>query len=148
MKKKEKKQMKNHQNGNFDFNALNKEFQRGMSFERKGNTMNKLIAGVTIFAFVIILGSMFLGVCTRASGGYQQHANEQARRWVNEMYPNETSHVSCQNADTDSNGYVSCTVRVGDHAPMSIECSVPYSLNEGCKIPVFQQMLQRQNQQN
>ncbi len=95
---------------------------------------------------VMIIAGLFLHVGMRVTGEYSEHAKQQAMSWSQNMYPNEISHISCQNADTDSNGYISCTIRIGERPPMAIECSVPMSLNEGCRIPPLQNLLQRQGQ--
>lgn len=116
------------------------------NFDKAHKTMSKVVVVIMCLGFVSILVIVFLNVSMRATGQYQEHAVNQARAWTNEMYPNEISHISCQNADTDDNGYVSCTIRVGDHPPMGIECSVPMSMNNGCRIPLFQNVIQRQSQ--
>ena len=123
-----------------DFDSNFRSMQEGIF------TMHKLMIGLFVVVFVLIIASMFMSVGMRASGQYEQHAREQAQNWATNMYPGETAHVSCQNADTDNNGYVSCTIRIGERAPMGIECSVPMSLNNGCRIPPLQNMLQRENQ--
>lgn len=114
--------------------------------QRNGQIMNKVVLGFVAVACVLFIGVLFLNLGMSATGQIQARATQEAQTWTREMYPNETSHVACQNSDTDSNGYVSCTVRVGERAPMGIECAVPLSMNNGCRIPPLQNMLQRQNQ--
>ena len=47
--------------------------------------------------------------------------------------------VSCMDADSDGDGYVSCTARVeGQSAPVAIECASAYSWKSGCRMQRFQ----------
>lgn len=43
--------------------------------------------------------------------------------------------VSCANKDTDSDGYVSCTVNLIDNPePIAIECRSRWKLGSGCRM--------------
>lgn len=70
-------------------------------------------------------------------------AQRQAEAWVAEIYRGRQATVVCQNSDSDHNGYITCSVRVENDPVMSIECSAPYTFNDGCKLPTFQNMIQR-----
>lgn len=64
--------------------------------------------------------------------------NGQAKRWVNTFYPGEIGSAQCQDYDTDHNGYVSCTAKVGSRL-VALECPMTpdgcdCSYNTECRL--------------
>lgn len=108
---------------------------------RKGYTLLETMITVAV------LGAIAIGLFAFCAGrfnsdGNRTTANQEAQDFARQLYPGETARASCQGVDTDGNGYVSCTVVIGNHPPMFIECGSQYSIgNNGCRAirPVVQQ---------
>lgn len=87
----------------------------------------------------IVVGGLIVGDLayeSSASTTRRENAITEAREWATTMYPNEhIVTVVCQGQDTNSDGYVSCTVRIGTNDPMPIECAsyVLLNYNNGCR---------------
>jgi hypothetical protein len=117
-----------------------------MDFERKIKFSTYFIGFFIFSVFVLLFSYSFMDCKMQSQGVYERHAREQAVIWTNEMYPNAESHIVCQNQDTDTNGYISCTVRVGNNEPIPIECANPgvfYTYNRGCRVTTLQNAIQR-----
>jgi hypothetical protein len=118
-----------------------KDFDRNFQKSKKQfEVFNNLVKVGILFGFLAIGAVVVVNVFNSASGNASNSARNSARIWIQQMYPNEEGNVVCQNVDTDGNGYVSCSIRVGNRAPMALECSPFSSLNAGCRIPVIQQL--------
>lgn len=69
--------------------------------------------------------------------GNREQAEEAAKSFAESLYPGlRPVRVVCQNVDTDNNGYVSCTLVVGEQSPQAIECASKFNLSfvSGCRI--------------
>lgn len=91
------------------------------------------------FAFAIVLaivatiaGAVLYPACTGSTR--RTNAEKQAQEYAQQLYPGLPSSVVCQAQDTDSNGYLSCTLRAGTQV-VPIECADYYMLdwNHGCR---------------
>ena len=78
---------------------------------------------------------LFMAACTGGS------APQEANRFLHNLYPGQTFHVTCQDFDSDGDGYVSCTAvqSVAEGAtsmptPLPLECSSDFSWSSGCRI--------------
>lgn len=66
-----------------------------------------------------------------------RHAVELGNLWVSEIFTPEeaaTARLSCQASDSDSNGYVSCTLNItrnGESQLVPIECNSYVFMNVG-----------------
>ena len=77
--------------------------------------------------FLFIAGSLVTN-CMFA-GNIRRNAEGLANEWIAELYPEVQAtdiHVSCQAADSDHNGYVTCSVRIAEER-LNLEC-VAYTL--------------------
>lgn len=116
------------------------------SFKQR-HGMSFLVPVVLIGIFILLAVLISFRTCMGLTGASRAHVENEARNWASSMYPNETSQVICQNIDSDNNGYISCTIRIGAQNPMGIECAAPMSINSGCRIPPLQNMVNRTNSQ-
>lgn len=94
-----------------------------------------IIAAVAGIFLALAVG----GGCTCAAnitGANHDKAIEAARQWGKEMGL-DVKGVSCANSDSDSDGYVSCTVSSaktdGSVQIHPVECAAAYTLNSGCR---------------
>lgn len=95
---------------------------------------------MTIVAFIVavLLRSIF-GTCGMGlffADRVRDRANEDARAYSREFHPGWTHPtVSCQSVDSDSDGYVTCTIGDGANATEAIECRVSRVTNykRGCR---------------
>jgi hypothetical protein len=80
-----------------------------------------------------LLISLLLGGCI----SQKQHAEAEARGWLDRTMPGQWDTVECANIDTDKNGYTSCTVSMRNHTTMAIECVnepvLALVANHGCR---------------
>jgi len=44
--------------------------------------------------------------------------------------------ITCQNTDSDGDGYVSCTVRDSEGELYALQCSGAFSFNSGCRLGI------------
>lgn len=117
-----------------------------MDFEKRIKFLTYLTGFFVFLIFATLISYGFMDCRMQSRGVYETHARQQAATWTDEMYPNAERRIVCQNADTDTNGYTSCTVKVGNNEPISIECANPgvfYTYNRGCRIPNMQNTLMR-----
>jgi len=85
-----------------------------------------------------------LGALTISSAGCLEHkaaAEKSAKEYAEEIIPNAVAY-SCMNVDTDSDGYVGCSVRTKDDTLISLECvgaqfAWVFPKNSGCKLSKF-----------
>ena len=117
----------------------------------KSDRVFKMLFFFMVSMVSLIAGSMVSSSChnrsLERSGQYQRRATEEANSWANEMYPGQPARVSCQNSDSDYNGYVSCTVRV-ENETLPIECANPDGLifanyNHGCRMITYNNIRNR-----
>jgi Tfp pilus assembly protein PilV len=108
------------------------------------NNKHKRQSGVTVIEVMIVVAVLFfilmviLIVFGRVSGcmfadTQRTNAVTEAHQWVHEMYPevrSENVHIVCQGQDTDGNGYVTCSARVGEEH-LNLECYAYVAMNIG-----------------
>lgn len=82
--------------------------------------------------YKIICGALLF---TCFSCSHRSAAEAEAREWASSMYPRRDHAVSCVGADTDGDGYVSCTVVVDGGDPKPLECAGRWTWNSGCRVP-------------
>lgn len=114
-------------NGPKSFDVEFAAHQRSFNRMRTAALLGFLVIGVIVFggALIAFFGD---GADNRA------YAEQEAQRYGQALYPRQSIRAVCQSADTDRNGYVSCTMVVGSGDPMPIECANRYALrNEGCR---------------
>lgn len=103
------------------------------------NRTNKMIkGGLCLFGLIfgsiviLIVFSIIFDVTMNITGKNKIEAEIQAKRYISEIYPDkELIAVSCQNNDTNSDGYVSCTAKFKDGAKSYIECN-GYCITNNC----------------
>lgn len=85
----------------------------------------------------LLFASLFIVACTRVdSDKVDTYAQEYAKH-----FPGSTG-VECAKSDTDGDGYVTCTVFMGNEEPISIQCGAEKwcvaNCAEGCKyVPTY-----------
>lgn len=89
----------------------------------------------------LILLALGLSACISIDKGY---AEEQAKQYAADLGMTDAK-VNCVNTDSNSDGYVSCTIAVprkdgGKPDMQAVECAAKMSggcgnLNNGCRIP-------------
>lgn len=90
---------------------------------------------MVMLAIGLIFLIVFAGIIGRGCTSSSTSATEAANRYVSTFHPDWSSpRVSCQNYDTDQNGYVSCTIGAPSHQPELIECPALVSFNSECRI--------------
>lgn len=101
----------------------------------KGVTLVEVFVGGVIMIVISVGGVSFLMNC---SGLNKDTATKEATEWAKEVGI-ENANVSCVNSDTDSDGYISCTIAYkddkGDLKVKAIECASKLSWNSGCRTP-------------
>jgi len=86
---------------------------------------------------LLIVAGITLGSVVGCGNG---DANMHARQWAERHYPDTTQSVECIEGgimgDSDSDGYVSCTVFRTDGDPIPLACGTDYvgCGQKGCKI--------------
>lgn len=80
-----------------------------------------------------------LTACPNMTGAHKGVAEEEAREWAAELGMDLKS-VSCVAKDTDGDGYVSCTLMLGDDTTKGVECAGArgdgtWIRNSGCRDP-------------
>lgn len=112
-----------------------------MKVRNKGFTLIELMIGIVA---VCILGSIIVGGFAAAFNLNSSKAETDAVQFAQKMYRVKDAAASCTNADTDGDGYVSCTVTGDDgHGRLVekyLECAKVFTFNSGCKTTrmVFQ----------
>lgn len=94
--------------------------------------------GIPIFAFliagVVVASYPFLTAELRRS-----NAEDLALEWAEAMYPKQTAGAICQGLDTDNDGYVSCTVKVGEtRIPLDCYSYLSFAFGNTCREQKFQ----------
>lgn len=82
----------------------------------------------------ILIGLVCLTGCPNLTGAHKSEGEEQASKWAKELGL-EYQSVSCVKQDTDGDGYVSCTLNLGEGRTKQVECAGAWNLNSGCREP-------------
>lgn len=94
----------------------------------------------TIPGLLAIAALSTLAACPNVTGAHKDVAENEAREWASELGLDVKS-VSCVAKDTDGDGYVSCTLVMGDGVTTkAVECAGARSSgnlirNSGCREP-------------
>lgn len=99
---------------------------------KKGFSLLELLVTVAVVGVFFVGFSMAVGKgCMNSS----ESATQAATRYTNTFHPDwQSPRVVCQGYDTDSNGYVSCTIGANGHQPESVECPAALSFNSECRV--------------
>jgi hypothetical protein len=96
---------------------------------------NSGIQAVVVVVILLIMGAIWVAKCSSAeSGADQASAEEEAKKWASKLGL-DVKGISCVKADSDGDGYVSCTVATEDGKMHAIECTSAWTLNSGCRTP-------------
>lgn len=80
------------------------------------------------------IGAMGLGACgCNLTGANKKSAETNAQNFAEELGL-DYKKVSCNNLDSDGDGYVSCTMAMSDGSIEQFECAA-WGLNSGCRRP-------------
>lgn len=94
----------------------------------------------TIPGLVALATLSTLAGCPNMTGAHKDAAEKEAREWAAELGL-DVKNVSCVAKDTDGDGYVSCTLVMGDGTTTkAVECAGARSTdnmirNSGCREP-------------
>ena len=105
--------------------------------------MNKrgftLIELLIVVAIVAVLGLVVASACKGGVGrvvGDKGAAQESLHEWADTLYGQGKWKGMCTEADTDGDGYVSCSIVVaGNVTPVPVECAGKLTLQKGCRTP-------------
>jgi len=108
----------------------------------KGFTVIELMIVLAIVGILAVVG---LGVYGSVSGANQAKATEAATAYSVAMFGAQPAGVMCSNSDSDSDGYVSCDVKLPDGSIEQLQCPAWGSFfNDGCKsFRLMQNMTRR-----
>ena len=120
--------------------SFNEEFEKSQRrFKIFGGIIFTFILIIFAFIFVVISVRVFSNVSDENS----KKANDEARKFGVNMYGDALDGVSCVSADTDGDGYVTCSLAVknkvsGDVTIVGVECAAAYNFagNSGCRPQV------------
>jgi flagellar basal body-associated protein FliL len=94
--------------------------------------------------FLLTLAALTLCGCSAVIGADTAEAESYAQEFVAKNFPQaNVQNLECQNADSDGDGYVSCTVSLKEGAKtrlQAIECAGTYFWQlkwsqTGCRVP-------------
>ena len=91
---------------------------------------------ITLLALPALLA---LTACPNMTGAHKGVAEDEAKEWAKEL-DMDLKSVSCVAKDTDGDGYVSCTLMMGDGSTKAVECAGArgdgtWIRNSGCRDP-------------
>lgn len=89
--------------------------------------------GMSIWVIFLILA--LFGTCWFAKSMGSDHASAEKEfvRWTKEMNMDVSGH-SCNNHDSDNDGYVSCSYMLSGE-PHTVECAAAFNMQHGCRNP-------------
>lgn len=83
---------------------------------------------------VVAISTLGLGTCgCNATGVNKESAQDNAKKFAKEL-DLDVKKISCNNSDSDGDGYVSCTFAMKSGAIEQFECA-SWGLNSGCRRP-------------
>jgi hypothetical protein len=99
-----------------------------------GQRDSNATAWVVIVGIVAVFGLLVFGkgCCTGAE--QRRAAKTEAQKFAAELGLSVTG-VSCNDVDSDGDGYVSCTLALTSGETKQIECRGAYSWGHGCRDP-------------
>lgn len=101
----------------------------------RGFTLVELLIVVAIIG-VFCLG--FVGFAFRSCGVQDSGARERDAKLFATNLGYDVRGASCMNVDSDSDGYVSCTVSIADKngniSMVPVECASAYAMGSGCRM--------------
>jgi len=103
---------------------------------RKSKKTNRGFTLAELMGVIAIVSIVFIGVFAASCSGSGQRnaAKQEATQWAKELNL-EFTGISCADYDSDSDGYVSCTLAMKSGETKQIECRGVYSIGHGCRDP-------------
>ena len=101
----------------------------------KGFTLIELMIVLAIAGIAtVVFGGIGMSAYGSISGANASKATEAATAYSVAMFGSQPAGVMCSNSDSDSDGYVSCDVKLPDGSIEQLQCPAWGSFfNDGCK---------------
>lgn len=96
-----------------------------------GNSDNN-VAQAIIILFVMVVGGFI--TCSKMTGADHRSAESEFRAWAKKLNL-EYQGESCNNHDSDNDGYVTCSYTDKNGEMHSVECAGSWSFQSGCRMP-------------
>lgn len=109
--------------------------------KNRGFTLIELMIGLFVIAFIGVVILMVTGAsCGGEWRGTGEHAEAEAKAHAGKLGW-KVQGIACAGADTDGDGYISCTLVLEDSSERALECaSGGMGIAKGCKkAPLVEQ---------